>query len=165
MRRRLTPSEALGSGRDEHETPPEPQPAPPPARLSPAGAARELDRLDNRALGTLAIAVLMLGTLPGFGFFLGAPGRAGPLHILQLLFVVLALACTAGGALVAWQALRLRPLESADPQAASAHARDAVEDKRDGVARAAGMLVAALVLGMVGAALAYAVLVADGGFP
>lgn len=148
MHQRPTPSEAFTTGAGD----PAPAPDEPVAQgRHPEGrhgdADTEMHRLDNRALIIVGIAVLLLFAMP-FGVM--------PLHlpeaivIAHQLIIGLALLCQATAVVLAWQALRVDPITAEDAETAAAHARDAVHDKREGTTRAAGILVAAVVLATVG---------------
>lgn len=141
MNRRPTPSEAFRSAPDGPA-----DTGPPPAAV---GADAELNRLDNRALATVGVATLVTWVVPqgSLSMFLSRPPGQPELPLLGYLavvLIVLSLVCAGLGAVTAWRALRTRPLTADDEATATAHARDAVADKREDTARAVGLLVVAL---------------------
>lgn len=152
MNHRPTPSEVFTTAAGD--------PAPAPDEPAPGGhhtdgrhgdADTEMHRLDNRALIIVGIAVLLLFAGP-FGWLPLGLGAPEALVIARYLTIGIALLCQATAVVLAWQALRIEPIAAEDAEAAAAHARDAVHDKREGTTRAAGILVAAVVLATVSTA-------------
>lgn len=123
-----------------------------------------MHRLDNRALIIVGIAVLLLVAVP-FGPLPRFPPGESPnaIVIVRHLIIGIALLCQATAAVLAWQALRVEPIAAEDAEAAAAHARDAVHDKREDTTRAAGMLVATVVLAAVGTVMTLAVMLLQRG--
>lgn len=166
MNRRITPSEAVGA---EAGAPDEPAGAPDEPAEGPAATTAaedaELSRLDNRALATVGIAVLLIWAVPqAFGLMMApATDVASPFLVAYTVAIGAALVCAAGAAVIGWQTLRIRPLAADDTEDRRAHARDAVDDKRAGTAQAVGFLATGVVLSVAAHAVVFALSVVPPG--